>query len=95
MFNKTVIFKVNSLTASQQLKVSDDSLRISDIFIFFIFTFFIDFKVKTLSRVVCFLNLNDQTLQLLSQSSLTYLDSLSLDVLSYCRYSRLCQLTLI
>ena len=94
MSSKAATFITKLLTASQQSQVNDGPLRISDIFILPIFAPSVDSRVETSPRVACFLNLNSQTLQLLSQLSLTSQDNSSLGVLSYCRCSRLCLLTL-
>ena len=94
MSSRAATFIAKLLAASQQSQINNDSFRISDIFILPIFAPFIDSRVKTSSRVACFLNLNSQSLQPLPQLSLTYWNNSLLDVLSYCRYSTLCQLVL-
>ena len=94
MSSRAATFMTKLLTASQQSQVNDGPLRIFDIFILPIFAPSVDSRVKTSPRVAHFLNLNGQSLQPLPQLSLAYQNNLSLDVLSYCRYSTLCQLAL-
>ena len=68
--SKAATFIAKLLAASQQSQVNDGPLRISDIFILLIFAPSVDSRVETSPRVAHFPNLNDQTLQLLSQLSL-------------------------
>ena len=94
MSSRAATFIAKLLAASQQFQVNDDSFRISDIFILSIFAPSVDSRAETSPRVAHFLNLNSQSLQPLPQLFLAYQDNPLLDVLSYCRYSTLCQLVL-